>query len=254
MSLGRLVRNLEKTKVPHLAHGDEPAAVLERYQRRQGDRERYSLLRPAALLAMQERQRAMAELFVKVGLNDLASVRLLEVGCGTGANLAELLRFGFQSTHLQGIELLPSSVERARSILPAAVRIFCGNAAGEMASAIPEGSQDIVFQSTVFSSLLDDGFQELLAERMWRWLRPGGAVLWYDFTVDNPRNPDVRGVPIKRIRELFPHGRLRVRRVTLAPPLARAATRVHPKLYGLLNTCVWLRTHVLAWVERPSST
>ena len=30
-------------------------------------------------------------------------------------------------------------------------------------------------------------------------LAPGGGVLWYDFTVNNPRNPDVRGVPMKRV-------------------------------------------------------
>jgi len=34
-------------------------------------------------------------------------------------------------------------------------------------------SQDIVYVSTVFSSLLDPGFQERLAGVMWRWLRPG---------------------------------------------------------------------------------
>ena len=30
---------------------------------------------------------------------------------------------------------------------------------------------------------------------MWAAVKPGGGVLWYDFTVDNPRNADVRGVP-----------------------------------------------------------
>jgi hypothetical protein len=107
-----------------------------------------------------------------------------------------------------------------------------------------------VYQSTVFSSLLDDAFQHQLADTMWRWVRPGGGVLWYDFTVDNPRNPDVRGVPVKRIRQLFPDGRIQVRRLTLAPPLARAVTRVHPALYSLFNACRYLRTHVLAWIEK----
>ncbi|MGZ7259737.1 hypothetical protein ACXWO8_09385, partial [Streptococcus pyogenes] len=74
---------------------------------------------------------------------------------------------------------------------------------------------------------------------MWRWLKPGGAVVWYDFTVDNPRNPDVRGVPLSRVRALFPQGRLTARRVTLAPPLARAL----PAAYALLNIIPWLRTH-----------
>ena len=67
-------------------------------------------------------------------------------------------------------------------------------------------------------------------------------MLWYDFTVDNPRNPDVRGVPLARLRALFPQGRMRYRRVTLAPPLARAVTRIHPGLYRWFNALPLLRT------------
>jgi hypothetical protein len=109
-----------------------------------------------------------------------------------------------------------------------------------------------VFVSTVFSSLLDAAFQQRLADAMWRWLRPGGAVLWYDFTVDNPRNPDVRGVPLARIRRLFPQGALQARRVTLAPPIARRVVRLHPALYTVFNTVPALRTHVLAWIAKPT--
>ena len=86
---------------------------------------------------------------------------------------------------------------------------------------------------------------------MWSWLRPGGAVLWYDFTYNNPRNPDVRGVPLRRVQALFPQGRITARRVTLAPPLARVLVRVHPALYGLFNSVPWLRTHILCWIEKP---
>ena len=186
-----------------------------------------------------------------LGWLDLAGARLLEVGCGTGCNLLDFLRLGFRPEHLQGIELLPASVEWARRDLPASVRITLGDAAAAAASVVPEASQDIVFQSTVFTSLLDDEFQQRLADRMWRWLRPGGGILWYDFTVNNPRNPDVRGVPVARIRQLFPHGKMRVRRLTLAPPVARAVTRLHPTLYTVLNSMIWLRTHVLVWVEKP---
>ena len=108
-------------------------------------------------------------------------------------------------------------------------------------------------QSTVFSSLLDDAFQQRLADAMWRWTKPGGAVLWYDFTVNNPSNPDVRGVPLARVRELFPQGRITTRRVTLAPPLSRLVCRVHPAAYGLFNALPWLRTHVLCWIAKPPS-
>jgi hypothetical protein len=75
-------------------------------------------------------------------------------------------------------------------------------------------------------------------------------VLWYDFTVDNPRNPDVRGVPLARIRRLFPDATVRAQRITLAPPIARAVTRIHPALYTLFNTLPLLRTHLLCWLAK----
>jgi len=233
-------------------HGARPEAdlVRERYARRQGDAQRYSLLNDAALLATQERQRAQARLFARLGL-DVTAVRLLEVGCGTGSNLLDLLRLGFAPEHLQGIELLSASAERARVVLPASVRITVGDAAATT-DLVPPASQDIVLQATVFSSLLDDGFQQRLADVMWKWVRPGGGILWYDFVIGNPRNADVRGVPVSRIRQLFPAGRIRLRRLTLAPPVARAVARVHPALYTLFNACPLLRTHVLAWVGKAA--
>jgi SAM-dependent methyltransferase len=225
----------------------EAAAVAERYARRTvGDR--YSLLRPEVWQTVQERQRALLRRLASEGRTDLAALRLLEVGCGTGGNLLDLLRMGFAPDHLVGIELLPERCVQARRVLPSALVLIEGDA---MRAAVPDESQDIVFAATVFSSLLDDRFQQRLADAMWRWLKPGGAVLWYDFTVDNPRNTDVRGVPLARVQALFPQGRLRARRVTLAPPLARAVCRLHPTLYGLLNALPLLRTHVLAWVEKP---
>jgi SAM-dependent methyltransferase len=202
------------------------------------------------MYSRQERQRAIRWLFVSLGF-ELSGTRLLEVGCGTGANLLEFLSFGFHPQHLLGIELLPTSVERARTVLPAGVRIILGDATAPAGCLIPEASQDVVYQSTVFSSLLNDEFQVRLADAMWRWVRPGGGILWYDFTVNNPRNPDVRGVPVSRIRQLFSGGSIRIKRLTLAPPIARTVTRVHPSMYLIFNMCPLLRTHVLAWIEKP---
>ncbi|MCC7456879.1 MAG: class I SAM-dependent methyltransferase [Nitrospira sp.] len=233
------------------AHGaeHEPQAVAERYARRAGlARDRYSLLNPDVWQTVQERQRAMLRLFARLDWPDLTSRRVLEVGCGSGGNLLELLRLGFTPRNLAGIELLPERYAQALAALPASVVLMQGDA---LQVKLPDESEDIVLQSTVFSSLLDAPFQWKLAQAMWRWVRPGGGVLWYDFVYDNPRNPDVRGVPVARIRELFPHGRMTVRRVTLAPPLARAVCRVHPALYTVFNALPLLRTHVLVWIEKP---
>ena len=229
----------------------EADAVRERYARRPAAAldPRYQMLNPAVWQSVHERQRAMLRLFASVAPQGLAQRTLLEVGCGSGGNLLELLRFGFDAENLRGIELLEERHAQARRALPVGLQLIWGDAS---AAAVAPESVDIVMQSTVFSSLLDDAFQQRLADAMWRWVKPGGGVLWYDFTVGNPRNPDVRGVPLARVRALFPRGRVQSERITLAPPFARAVTRVHPGLYRVFNAMPVLRTHRLAWVAKPA--
>lgn len=235
---------------PATGRDDEIDAVRERYARRAVADRRYHPLEPSVWCARLERERALLDLLAAQGWGDLSQRRVLEVGCGSGGNLLEWLRLGAAPEHLSGIELLPERLAQARRVLPAATTLIEGDA---LQASIEPASQDVVMQSTVFSSLLDDAFQQRLADAMWRWTKPGGAVLWYDFTVNNPRNPDVRGVPLARVRELFPQGHITTRRVTLAPPISRLVCRVHPAAYGLVNALPWLRTHVLCWIAKPSS-
>nr|WP_255719772.1 class I SAM-dependent methyltransferase [Pelomonas sp. P8] len=215
--------------------------IAERYARRDAG-DRYSLLRPEVWQMWQERQRALLKLLA-TRPGQPGDWHATEVGCGAGGNLLDLMRVGLRPEHLTGIELLPARLAAARAALPERVRLLAGDASN---ADVAPGSQDLVFQSTVFSSILDDALQQRVAAAMWRWLKPGGAVVWYDFTVNNPRNRDVRGVPIGRVRELFPQGRLTACRVTLAPPLARAM----PWAYSFFNAIPLLRTHRLVLIER----
>lgn len=230
----------------------EAEAVAARYARRDAvtDARRYSLFDAAALQAQQERIRAMRALWRAHGWDTLAGRTLLEVGCGSGGNLLDLLRLGAAPAALTGIELLPERVAAARAVLPAAARLIEGDA---LQAQVAPASQDAVLAFTVFSSILDETVQARLAEAMWRWVRPGGGVLCYDFCMDNPRNPDVRGLPPARLRALFPAARWHDRRVTLAPPLARAAARWHAGAPDLLNRLLpLLRTHRLCWLAKPT--
>ncbi len=229
---------------PHPEH----QAMAERYARRAGLADRYSPLQPDVWQIVQERQRELIRLLRRHARGPLQALRAVEVGCGSGGNLLELIQLGFEPAHLQGLELLPERVAQARARLPAALALHGGDAT---VAPIAPGSQDLVLAATVFSSVLDEGVQARLAQAMWSWLRPGGAVLWYDFTVNNPRNPDVRGVPLSRVRALFPGATIDARRVTLAPPLARPLCRLHPLLYPVVNAVPLLRTHRLAWIEKP---
>jgi SAM-dependent methyltransferase len=227
---------------------DDVAAMAGRYARRAAMAGLYDPLRTEVMQARQERLRVLAALLRRHARAPLAELSLIEVGCGDGGNLLELIGLGFDPARLLANELLPERAAAARARLPAAVRVLEGDA---LALPLPDAGLDLVLQSTVFSSLLDPGFRARLAARLWAWLKPGGAVIWYDFAVDNPRNPDVRGVPVARVRQLFPQAEFEVHRVTLAPPLARAACRLHPSLYTVLNAVPWLRTHRLAWICKP---
>ena len=229
----------------------ETDKVIQRYERRNRivSKDNYSMLNPAVWQTVQERQRRLIDLLSKNILSkSLAELSLLEIGCGSGGNLLELIRLGFDPKNIVGNELLPERAELSRKNLPSACKIIEGDA-----SALPysKNTFDIVYQSTVFTSLLDFEFQKKLAEHMWDWVKPGGAVLWYDFIYNNPSNPDVQGVSLKRVKELFPDSKISFTRTTLAPPISRRVTKIHPSLYTLFNFFPFLRTHVLCWISKP---
>jgi SAM-dependent methyltransferase len=229
---------------------DDVTAMAGRYARRAALAGLYDPLRPEVMQARQERQRVLAALLTRHVRVPLSGLSLLEVGCGAGDNLLELMALGFDPARLIANELLPERAAAARTRLPQALRVLEGDALG---LPLPEASLDLVLQSTVFSSLLDAGFRLQLAQQMWRWLKPGGAVIWYDFAVDNPRNAEVAGMPMREVHRLFPAATIDARRVTLAPPLARRVAALHPRLPALLNTLPLLRTHRLAWIAKPDA-
>lgn len=224
----------------------EDQAIHARYARR---RRTYDPLEPWVLATRQELERALARWARGAWPAGVAGVSLLEVGCGSGGNLLQMLRLGMQPENLAGNELQADRVTEAARRLPAAVRVMPGNA---LELDCSPAAFDVVMQSLVFSSILDDHVQQLLADKMWSWVRPGGGVLWYDFVMDNPSNRDVRGVPVRRVGQLFPAALVRTWPVTLAPPLSRFVTRIHPGLYGWFNLLPWLRTHRLCWLQKPT--
>jgi len=230
---------------------DEIAAITARYERRGPHSQRYSMLSPSVYMAEQEKERAYIRWITTCRLMPISEKRLLEIGCGYGGNVLQLLRLGFAPNNIVANELLEERAATARQRLPAQVSVLVGDASQ---LDLPSASFDIVLQSTTFSSILDKCFQERLAARLWSLIRPGGGFLWYDFIYDNPWNPDVRGVSLHRIRELFPDADMTYWPITLAPPISRLVTRIHPELYRWFAAVRFLRTHVLCWIRRTNST
>lgn len=216
-------------------HAEDIAAQYARRRNTPGLEKRYG---PSAYNShlVKEREARYARIIRQLG--DPGQLRLLEIGAGTGANIPFFLQLGIAPEHLHANELLPERVRALRQAQPA-ITIHPGNAL-DIPQAL-DGSFHIVFQSTVFTSVLQAAIKQQIARRMWALLRPGGLILWYDFTFDNPANPDVKGVGIREIKRLFPEApAFRLHRVTLAPPIGRRVG----VLYPLFNALPLLRTHL----------
>lgn len=195
----------------------EEARIRSVYERRQtGDR--YSWFQAGQVFRMQECERRMLALLRGCGLADLRKKTILEIGCGTGYWLREFVKWGAPAQGLTGIDLLADRVAVARQLCPPAVRIQRANAA-QLPFALQ--SFDLILQSTVFTSILDYELKRRVAAEMIRVVKRDGIIIWYDYHVDNPWNPDVRGVGRAEIAKLFPDCRIELRRTTLLPPLAR---------------------------------
>lgn len=220
----------------------EADRILEELRRREREvpADFYSLDRPANRFLRRGQERALARALEEIG--QLSGKRVLEVGCGSG-NWLEMLS---GAKELAGIDLDPGRAAGAAARFPGA-DIRAGDA-----SRLPwaSGSFDVVLQSTVFSSILDPAMRRAVASEMLRVLAPGGAILWYDFFVDNPSNPHVRGVRRREIEALFPGCRVALRRTTLAPPLARRIVPVSWKLAELLESLRVLDTHWFGVIRR----
>ncbi len=200
------------------------------------------------LFIYQSRERRVLELLHRNFGPDLRSLRILDVGCGTGCWLREFIKWGVFPKNLAGVDLLEDSVAEARERCPVGVRIDCGSAAR---LSFEDGAFDLVMQAVVFTSILDGSLKRQVAREILRVLRPGGALLWYDFTINNPRNPDVAGVKKNEIRALFPNCRVDLECTTLAPPLARALAPYSWLACYLLEKAPFLCTHYLGLIHKP---
>jgi ubiquinone/menaquinone biosynthesis C-methylase UbiE len=138
-------------------------------------------------------------------------------------------------------------VAEARYLCPEAIQIVYGNAA---ALAFPDATFDLVVQSTVFTSVLDTTMKHQMAAEMLRVVKDDGFILWYDYHVNNPWNPDVRGVKRQEITQLFPGCRITLQRMTLVPPLVHLLVPYSWLTCYVLGKMPWLCTHYLGFISK----
>ena len=232
----------------------EVERILAEYARRETNLppDFYSLRRPANLFADQQRTRALLRLLHHEGLFPLDEKKILDVGCGNGEHLLRLESWGAQPANLAGIDLIASRLARAVARFgdpegPQAPDLRIGDA-----STLPWPNEtfDIVHQATVFTSIMDIEMKRAVAREIVRVLKPGGVCIWYDFLFDNPRNVQVRGIGAREIRLLFPGCAVRLKKITLAPPIARRLVPISWIGALVLERLSVFNTHYLATIRK----
>lgn len=175
--------------------------------------------------------------------SDKASIKLLEVGAGSGDNLLGFKRMGLSWNNLTANELIEDRFVLLKNNVKTEKLLL-----GDASNLDFYEEFDVVFQSTVFTSILDDDLKFRLAKKLFDMTKAGGMVLWYDFKYNNPSNSDVKGVGKKEITKLFPSAKkLEFHSVTLAPPIGRRLGA----LYGVVNGLMpFLRTHIVAAIYK----
>lgn len=222
--------------------------IKEEYRRRGATipPDYYAPWQPSVMFMASQRRRMALQLLREADVFPVATGECLEIGHGTLGWLGDLITWGVRETHIHGIELDAVRALRAREVLPVAdLRI--GDAS---ALPWPEATFQLVIASTVFTSILDDRMRARVANEITRVLASGGALLWYDFKVNNPRNPNVRGIGRKELSALFPQLRGRVKSVTLAPPLVRVIVPWSWTLATICESIPLLRTHLIGVLKK----
>jgi ubiquinone/menaquinone biosynthesis C-methylase UbiE len=227
--------------------GVEETRICAAYRRRTKDKVLYSWFNAGHLFFIQERERRVVQLLKRQGFSELEQKRICEIGCGTGYWLREFIKWGSPPRNLVGIDLLPERVAEAKTLCPSEVRIETGSAA-EL--KFPDRTFDLVLQSTVLTSILDASLKRKIASEMLRVVKDEGFILWYDYMVNNPWNPDVKGIGKKEITQLFPGCRIEMQRITLVPPFCRWLAPYSWMACHLLERMRVFNTHYLGVISK----
>jgi len=248
MALLTFAQAIQNASMTELASQElEEARIRAAYAHRPLGARRYSAFDPGSLVANYEIETAVLKLLRRYGRTELASQRILDVGCGDGQWLRRMLEWGARPDHLTGIDLLPDRIAAARWLCPADVQLVCGSACQLPHS---DATFDLIFQFTVFTSILDFEVKQHLAHEMFRVLRSDGIIVWLDYHVSNPANHEARGIGKREIIRLFPDCGVRLHRIMLAPPLSRLLARYSMIACMLLGKIPLLCTHYLGSIQK----
>lgn len=174
--------------------------------------------------------------------------QILDFGCGGGSQIEEFFRMGGRQGTVVGVDLLGHRLSHARNRVPDGNFLKMDG----QKLAFHDARFDLVFVSTVFSSILGEGALARVAREIDRALKPGGHVLCYDMRYNNPMNRNVRGLSRNRLHSLFPSYTVSVKSLTVVPQIARVLGPLTDRIYPILTRIPVLHSHQLALLKKPN--
>lgn len=197
---------------------DDIARLRQAYAQREkivNDNQRISKKELLNHHIIKQRTDKLKEALLSENVPSLADKKILEIGCGDGKVFLGLNSLEAKPDNYFGIDLLIRRLMKAKEGFSFSKFV---NADGQDLP-FPNGYFDIILQFTAFSSILAMPIKEQMAKEMVRLLNPQGLILWYDF-IWNPLNDQTRGIGKKEIRRLFKDCKIKLFKITLAPPIA----------------------------------
>jgi ubiquinone/menaquinone biosynthesis C-methylase UbiE len=225
----------------------EEARIKSAYKERTKPAGYYSWFDPGNLFILHEREKLLLKRLRQHGRDPLTGSRFLEVGCGSGHWLREFTKWGLSPADVTGIDLRHDALSMAADLCPQGVTLQCTSGS---TLNFQDESFDLVLQSLVFTSVLDERMRHQMAQEMIRVVKKTGLIIWYDFYVDNPWNPNVRGVRKAEIKRLFPNCHLELERVSLALPLVKILAPWSWITCYFLSRLRFLNTHYLGVIQK----
>lgn len=180
-------------------------------------------------------------------LGDRPVETLVDLGCGDG-NVARLLAAaGVPPVRYVGVDIDRSRLAEARRMTGS--EEFIHGSADRLPLA--DSSVDAVIAFLLLSSVVDLEFRSAIIAEAERVIRPRGKLIVYDIRYPSPRNPRVKPISERWIRQRLPGWESRSKTMSLLPPLARSAVFGNRAVYEAAVAIPVLRSHLGIILERP---